>query len=45
MELGLVVLQHEDAHLFGLAWVHLEQIPNHLLAKPQPAVQRRPVPV
>ena len=32
VELGLVVLQHEDTHLLGLAWVYLEQVPNHLLA-------------
>ena len=41
--LGLVVLQHEDAHLLGLSRVHPEQVPDHLLAQRNPPLQGGPV--
>ena len=41
--LGLVVLEHEYAHLLGLARVHPEQVPNDLLAQSDPPSQGGPV--
>ena len=41
--LGLVILQHEDAHLLGLSRVHPQQVPDHLLAQRNPPLQGGPV--